>query len=53
VPHWLTEFSDSDLAALVCPRPLQVSPAGRCVSWWPWVAEEAGERKRIMPARAG
>lgn len=44
IPGWLREFADSDLASLICPRPLQVQ-AGKCdaISWWPWVVEEFEE----------
>jgi dienelactone hydrolase len=38
---WLREFSDAELLALICPRPVQVQ-CGRCdgISWWPMVVEE-------------
>lgn len=41
VPGWLREFSDSDLTALICPRPLQIQ-AGKAdsIAWWPYVVEE-------------
>jgi len=41
IPGWLPEFSDSDLASLICPRPLMVQ-TGKAdgVSWWPFVLEE-------------
>ncbi|MBC7287575.1 MAG: prolyl oligopeptidase family serine peptidase, partial [Armatimonadetes bacterium] len=36
IPGWLREFSDAELLALFCPRPVQVQ-CGKCdaVSWWP------------------
>ena len=41
VPGWLREFADSDLAALICPRPLQVQTGkGDSIAWWPMVQEE-------------
>jgi hypothetical protein len=38
---WLTEFTDSDVASLICPRPLlvQTGKADR-IAWWPQVIEE-------------
>jgi len=38
---WLREFSDRDLLALICPRPVQIQ-CGKCdaVLWWPQVVEE-------------
>lgn len=44
IPGWLREFGDSDLASLICPRPLQVQ-TGKCdaIAWWPWVVEEFEE----------
>jgi hypothetical protein len=41
IPGWLTQFSDSDLASLICPRPYMVQ-AGKCdgIAWWPYVVEE-------------
>lgn len=41
IPNWLTEFSDSDLCALICPRPL-MHQTGKAdgIGWWPWIAEE-------------
>ncbi|MEW5977378.1 MAG: hypothetical protein AB1898_16425 [Acidobacteriota bacterium] len=44
---WLTEFTDSDVASLVCPRPLliQHGKADR-IAWWPQVEEEFAEARR-------
>lgn len=44
IPGWLREFGDSDLASLICPRPLQVQ-TGKCdgIAWWPFVLEEYEE----------
>jgi len=41
IPGWLREFGDSDLAALICPRPLQIQ-AGKAdgIAWWPLLQEE-------------
>ena len=41
IPGWLREFSDAELLALFCPRPVQVQ-CGKCdgISWWPMVVEE-------------
>jgi len=41
IPGWLPEFSDSDLASLICPRPLMVQ-TGKAdgIAWWPFVEEE-------------
>ncbi len=38
---WLAEFADSDLASLICPRPLLVE-TGKCdgIAWWPQVVAE-------------
>ena len=38
---WLTEFTDSDVASLICPRPLLVQ-TGKAdgIAWWPQVMEE-------------
>ncbi|MCD6405940.1 MAG: hypothetical protein J7M19_08945 [Planctomycetes bacterium] len=38
---WLAEFADSDLASLICPRPLLVE-CGKCdgIAWWPQVVAE-------------
>jgi hypothetical protein len=38
---WLTEFTDSDVAALICPRPLLVQTGKKDgISHWPQVVEE-------------
>ena len=44
VPGWLREFTDSDLASLICPRPLLVEQ-GKAdnVAWWPMMLEEYKE----------
>jgi len=41
IPGWLTQFCDSDLASLICPRPYMVQ-TGKCdgIAWWPYVVEE-------------
>lgn len=41
IPRWLAEFADSDLASLICPRPLLIE-AGKCdgIAWWPQVVAE-------------
>ena len=46
VPGWLPEFSDSDLASLICPRPLQVQ-TGKAdgIAWWPFLVEEWEQAK--------
>jgi len=46
IPGWLPEFSDSDLASLICPRPLMVQ-TGKAdgIAWWPFVLEEWQEAK--------
>jgi len=41
IPGWLREFTDSDLASLICPRPMLVETGkGDGISWWPQVQEE-------------
>jgi dienelactone hydrolase len=41
IPGWLTEFLDSDLASLICPRPLMVQTGKEDgIAWWPFVVEE-------------
>jgi len=44
---WLTEFSDCDVASLICPRPVQVQhgKADR-IAWWPQVIEEFEASKK-------
>jgi dienelactone hydrolase len=38
---WLTEFTDSDVASLICPRPLLVQTGKNDrIAWWPQVIEE-------------
>ncbi len=46
IPGWLPEFSDSDLASLICPRPFMVQ-TGKAdgISWWPLVEREWSEAK--------
>ncbi|MBI2300459.1 MAG: hypothetical protein HYU66_16210 [Armatimonadetes bacterium] len=41
VHGWLREFSDSDLCALICPRPVMMQ-TGKAdgIGWWPWIGEE-------------
>jgi hypothetical protein len=38
---WLTEFTDSDVASLLCPRPLLIQTGKKDgIAWWPQVMEE-------------
>jgi hypothetical protein len=38
---WLTEFTDSDVVSLICPRPLLVQTGKNDgIAWWPQVMEE-------------
>jgi hypothetical protein len=38
---WLTAYSDSDVASLICPRPLLVQTGKKDgIAWWPMVLEE-------------
>jgi hypothetical protein len=38
---WLTEFTDSDVASLICPRSLLVQTGKKDgIAWWPQVIEE-------------
>jgi hypothetical protein len=38
---WLSEFTDSDAACLICPRPLLVQTGKKDgIAWWPQVIEE-------------
>jgi len=38
---WLTEFTDSDVATLICPRPLLIQTGKKDgIAWWPQVMEE-------------
>ncbi len=41
IPGWLTQFCDSDLASLICPRPY-MPQTGKCdgIAWWPQVVNE-------------
>jgi dienelactone hydrolase len=40
-PRWLSEFTDSDLISLICPRPVMAQTGkGDGIAWWPWVEEE-------------
>jgi dienelactone hydrolase len=44
IPGWLREFSDSDLACLICPRPLLIEQ-GKAdgIAWWPMMLQEFEE----------
>ncbi|MDP6037748.1 MAG: alpha/beta hydrolase family protein [Candidatus Latescibacteria bacterium] len=44
IPGWLREFTDSDLASLICPRPLLVEQ-GKAdgIAWWPMMLQEYEE----------
>ena len=46
IPGWLREFSDSDLASLICPRPLLVEQ-GKAdgIAWWPLMLQEYEETR--------
>jgi dienelactone hydrolase len=38
---WLTEFTDSDVMSLICPRPLLVQTGKKDgIAWWPQVIDE-------------
>ena len=38
---WLTEFTDSDVVSLICPRPLLVQTGKKDgIAWWPQVIQE-------------
>ena len=38
---WLTAYSDSDVASLICPRPLLIQTGKKDgIAWWPMVLEE-------------
>lgn len=38
---WLTTFTDSDVASLICPRPLLIQTGKKDgIAWWPMVIEE-------------
>ncbi|MGD8237848.1 MAG: hypothetical protein PVH68_04810 [Armatimonadota bacterium] len=46
VPNWLTEFSDSDLVSLICPRPfMSQTGKGDGIAWWPWAVAEFEKTK--------
>jgi len=53
VPGWLTQFCDSDLTSLICPRPYMVQ-TGKCdgIAWWPYVVQEF-ERTRAHYEKLG
>jgi len=44
IPGWLREFTDSDLASLICPRPMLVEQ-GKAdgIAWWPQMLQEYEE----------
>jgi hypothetical protein len=43
---WLSEFTDSDVASLICPRPLLVQTGKKDgIAWWPQVLEELDASK--------
>ncbi|MDA0745832.1 MAG: hypothetical protein O2954_04890 [bacterium] len=46
IPGWLREFTDSDLASLICPRPLLVEQ-GKAdgIAWWPMMLQEYEETR--------
>jgi hypothetical protein len=46
IPGWLREFTDSDLASLICPRPLLIEQ-GKAdgIAWWPQMLQEYEESK--------
>jgi dienelactone hydrolase len=46
IPGWLREFTDSDLASLICPRPLLVEQ-GKAdgIAWWPLMLQEYEETR--------
>lgn len=53
IPGWLREFSDSDLMALICPRPVLVQTGkGDGIAWWPFALEEF-ERAKTHYERLG
>ena len=38
---WLTAYTDSDVASLICPRPLMIQTGKKDgIAWWPMVLEE-------------
>ena len=43
---WLTEFTDSDVVSLICPRPLQIQHGKKDgIAWWPQVITEFNDSK--------
>ena len=46
IPGWLREFTDSDLASLICPRPLLIEQ-GKAdgIAWWPMMLQEYEETR--------
>jgi hypothetical protein len=43
---WLTEFTDSDVASLICPRPLLVQAGKKdSIAHWPQILEELDASK--------
>lgn len=43
---WLTEFTDSDVASLICPRPLMVQHGKKDgIAYWPQVEEEFSDAR--------
>lgn len=51
IPGWLTQFRDSDLISLICPRAVMIQ-TGKAddISWWPWVMEEYEQARRHYEA---
>ena len=46
IPGWLREFTDSDLASLICPRALMSQTGkGDGIAWWPFVEDEFAATK--------
>lgn len=44
---WLTEFSDTDVAALICPRPLMIQTGKKDpISHWPHVVEDFQQARK-------
>ncbi len=43
---WLTEFTDSDVVSLICPRPVLIQTGKKDgIAWWPQVLEEFAASK--------
>lgn len=43
---WLTQFSDYDAAALICPRPLLIQSGKKDrIAWWPQIEDEFAKAK--------